>query len=693
MIAQSGSSANSVDSIASIEAMCSPNGTNATDPGEAVTALFSIRFTAYASSLFSRDDGSTLYTVKEALNAFFQSKVDSGDWASDRIAQTTDDSVGDDGRPLPCAEVLDFDGADRATCYWIDARSVNATPRAPPSSRRQRDLAAGAVRRACDAGAERCDCDRPANASSAPAAPPDPPLVPAAPRRADDGRVCEGVVVGSSQSTGSGGRPFAYAWNATLVLRDDWVPSANTTNATLAARAAVAAVLAAAGAGSPTLAASSDDLIAMAAGGAAGLEVSLVLSNFLGGASAPSDPFPVAIRTDTPPNLEIVGGVVQSTTRPKALSVRANALATSCDGRPMADRAVTIAWALSRRRDGHLEATGLADVPDPRYFKLPPYSLDAASAYALAVTAEDATAGTNVTSTVDLAVGRGVAAIALGGDRVLAGAVELDASESYDEDVDGAYGADAGLAFAWSCDDPACDALRAAPRRRPWSSTAWTSARAGLRRQRHVPDGRSAAAAVVYELVDDDPPAVEVDAWTSSVGTRVAASKKIVLYGDAQPSSLGRAVSTSRTFNTTWVLERGTLADEAPLAVWARTAPALSGYARDREHDLVLAVGAIVAGAHYSLRLDATLEGIDTAGSASVTFYAAPPSSGRLLASPAAGFALETTFELSTRSWVTEDPPLTYAFKSRTNGSESTPGARRSRPSSAASCCPRGRRT
>ena len=92
MIAQSGSSANSVDSIASIEAMCSPNGTNATDPGEAVTALFSIRFTAYASSLFSRDDGSTLYTVKEALNAFFQSKVDSGDWASDRIAQTTDDS-------------------------------------------------------------------------------------------------------------------------------------------------------------------------------------------------------------------------------------------------------------------------------------------------------------------------------------------------------------------------------------------------------------------------------------------------------------------------------------------------------------------------------------------------------------------------------------------------------------------------
>ncbi|KAH8066911.1 hypothetical protein JL721_7902 [Aureococcus anophagefferens] len=703
MIAQSGSSANSVDSIASIEAML-PNGTNATDP-EAVTALFSIRFTARVVTL-SRDDGSTLYTVKEALNAFFQSKVDSGDWASDRIAQTTDDSwtsgsqrrleesaaaqdfispqsvvsvettilvaafdgptdkaSATTGARFPCAEVLDFDGADRATCYWIDARSVNAdVASAAVVPGGNVTLAAGAVRRACDAGAERCDCDRPANASSAPAAPPDPPLVPVAlldgPTTA---AVCEGVVVGSSQSTGSGGRPFAYAWNATLVLRDDWVPSANTTNATLAARAAVAAVLAAAnaGAGSPMLAASSDDLIAMAAGGAAGLEVSLVLSNFLGGASAPSDLFPVAIRTDTPPNLEIVGGVVQSATRPKALSVRANALATGCDGRPMGDRAVTIAWALSASpRTG--ASAGLASTSGPALLQAP--ALQPRRGVGLRARGDGGGRDRGHERDVDGGAGRGprgVVAIVLGGACSLAGAVELDASESYDEDVDGAYGADAGLTFAWSCDDPACDARAA---RRGVFAVNVTS-----------PDGRSAAAAVVYELVDDDPPAVEVDAWTSSVGTRVAASKKIVLYGDAQPSSLGRAVSTSRTFNTTWVLERGTLADEAPLAVWARTAPALSGYARDREHDLVLAVGAIVAGAHYSLRLDATLEGTDTAGSASVTFYVArPPSSGRLLASPAAGFALETTFELSTRSWVTEDPPLTYAFKSRTNGSEST---------------------
>ena len=93
----------------------------------------------------------------------------------------TDKASATTGARFPCAEVLDFDGADRATCYWIDARSVNAdVASAAIVPGGNVTLAAGAVRRACDAGAERCDCDRPANASSAPAAPPDPPLVPVA---------------------------------------------------------------------------------------------------------------------------------------------------------------------------------------------------------------------------------------------------------------------------------------------------------------------------------------------------------------------------------------------------------------------------------------------------------------------------------------------------------------------------------
>ena len=79
--------------LVSIDAMCSPNATNATDAtASTIAATFSIRFVAYASSMFSRDDGATVDTAKLALNSFFEDKVDSGAWASDRLAHTTDSS-------------------------------------------------------------------------------------------------------------------------------------------------------------------------------------------------------------------------------------------------------------------------------------------------------------------------------------------------------------------------------------------------------------------------------------------------------------------------------------------------------------------------------------------------------------------------------------------------------------------------
>ena len=79
--------------LVSIDAMCAPNATNTTDAtASTVAATFSIRFVAYASSLFEHGAGETIDTVRLALNAFFEDKVDSGAWASDRLAQTTDSS-------------------------------------------------------------------------------------------------------------------------------------------------------------------------------------------------------------------------------------------------------------------------------------------------------------------------------------------------------------------------------------------------------------------------------------------------------------------------------------------------------------------------------------------------------------------------------------------------------------------------
>ena len=89
---RSGSSADASSSLVSIDALCSPNATSATAARtpETLTATFSIRFVAYASSLFSREGDATLYTVQQNLEVYFQDKVDSGSWDSDRLAHTTD---------------------------------------------------------------------------------------------------------------------------------------------------------------------------------------------------------------------------------------------------------------------------------------------------------------------------------------------------------------------------------------------------------------------------------------------------------------------------------------------------------------------------------------------------------------------------------------------------------------------------
>jgi hypothetical protein len=341
---------------------------------------------------------------------------------------------------------------------------------------------------------------------------------------------------------------------------------------------------------------------------------------------------------------------------------------------------VTIQWVLSRfLDDGSLLVTDWTSTSnDQRYFKLPAYSLEAATDYELAATAADVEAGTNVTSTATISVGRAeIVAVIAGGSRVLplAGVVELSASESYDEDIDDAFGADAGLSFAWACDDAACDAAlnRAASGDAESISLRGTDIGVGsfaVLLNATAADGRSGTAHVTYELVDGDPPAVAIE---SSVGARVAASTKVILYGAASPSSLGNDVPSSRAFNTTWTVARGALEGAAPLAYWARTAPALSGPARDRDHDLVLASGSLVAGASYALRLEATLQDGSVDGAASVSFFVArPPSSGKLIASPSRGFALETQFTLDTHSWVTQDAPLQYAFKTRALSANAT---------------------
>ncbi|KAH8075279.1 calcium ion binding protein [Aureococcus anophagefferens] len=120
------------------------------------------------------------------------------------------------------------------------------------------------------------------------------------------------------------------------------------------------------------------------------------------------------------------------------------------------DRLSTARWRSTALTRGGA-ATGLASASsDARSFRLDAFALDAGAAYELTVTATDAAGAVDASTTVLIDVVRsGVVAKIDGGDRVVSlsegGAVTVDASGSVDEDVDGATGEAAGLAFSWTC--------------------------------------------------------------------------------------------------------------------------------------------------------------------------------------------------------------------------------------------------
>ena len=234
----------------------------------------------------------------------------------------------------------------------------------------------------------------------------------------------------------------------------------------------------------------------LAKGGFDTLVLSLELENFLG--STKTESVEMALSTKSIPSVLIVGGASQVTKVGNALTVEASGLASGCDGRSKAQRAVDYAWSLYRLDgvDDPEEAwTQLAEgdefvnvAANKRYFQLDPFSLDSGTTYVARAEATDTKYDLSNTADVYLAVGVGSVVAAIeGGDRVVSvqDELQLDASSSFDEDVnpdcgDGAgdwqanfgrrrlahndkhgaavagdcgTGDDAGLSFSWICEE------------------------------------------------------------------------------------------------------------------------------------------------------------------------------------------------------------------------------------------------
>ena len=636
------------------------------------------------------------------------------------------------GEYFPCTALLDFADVDTAECVWVDATQISAevnnalnfVPGETVTLRAQTTMLA------CDD--DRCECRVLNDASSVVADPPDLPGVQPVFQAPDAIAVCEegGLTVDASLSTGSGGRDWTrlvWSVNATgppesraaAKVNGTWD---NATEALESMRHRAATDL------SSEFTAETTELQALAKGGFDTLVLSLELENFLG--STKTESVEMKLSTKSIPSVLIVGGANQVAKVGNALTVEASGLASGCDGRSLAQRAVDYAWNLYRLDgvdDPEEDWTQLAEgaefvnvAADERYFQLDPFSLDSGTTYVARAEATDAKYDLSNTADVYLAVGVGSVVAAIeGGDRVVSvqDELQLDASSSFDEDInpdcgDGAgdwranigrrrlahndkhearaagdcgTGDDAGLSFSWICEELevlddgekqvsgscATDtepfptgvwALKSDKQRLIFLGTWLGTGNYRFTVTAASADARNSTTSVDIELINEEPSKVVVSNFARKVN---AAEKQTILGLVTPPDGV-----TIDDLTTTWTLAEGDLEAGQTLREVAKTRVELQGAdlaSGQRYHDLVLSLGAMVPGGTYKFLLTATLTsetGDTTEGYASVSVSAsALPSAGVVVASPRKGSELETPFELVASYWVGDELPLKYGYE------------------------------
>ncbi|KAH8043760.1 hypothetical protein JL722_15006 [Aureococcus anophagefferens] len=147
----------------------------AADHGEASSPVKDVTVSCAAATPRPRAASRTF--VLDAPSILVANFSTTGDALTCAFDADTDLGGYDVSELFACASILDFDGADDAECYWVDARTLSAGVADAAIVPGDAVAVLDVVLRACDGF--RCDCDT-ATTSSTTAASPVPPLVPIA---------------------------------------------------------------------------------------------------------------------------------------------------------------------------------------------------------------------------------------------------------------------------------------------------------------------------------------------------------------------------------------------------------------------------------------------------------------------------------------------------------------------------------
>jgi hypothetical protein len=304
---------------------------------------------------------------------------------------------------------------------------------------------------------------------------------------------------------------------------------------------------------------------------------------------------------------------------------------------------------------------------DPRFFKLPAFSLPVGTLYSLVLTVQHLESLKYSSASITLTAVQGeVVAVILGPSEVgLQNDREIvvDAGDSYDEDNNLAVGADANLLFSFDCKqvfpsfNDACllnmVALTA-------SSIAVSvpqndesmigSVHEMTLVVQHASDGRKAESSLTLNILPSLAPVVEVQAEN----TRINPSQKLKLVGIVEFVSAGTA---------RWSLDDSSIdLDAEASSVTSRALTASGGSTQTLTMSLVIPPNVLPEQSSFNFMLTVSLDSGYTNSATIVVVTNAPPLPGVFAVFPQNGTMLRTEFAFSAEDWEDADRPISYAF-------------------------------
>jgi len=544
-----------------------------------------------------------------------------------------------------CSLLLSFVDADSSQCQWGSHKRLSIYPPASVGVDDVVVVVADSIRAECTVSNTPCQQwatvvpDPAGGAIASPVAPVAPVVTLTYPTTIG---ACNGLVLDLSGSSGSGGRP----WDAPQFTVQTTPPGIDVTS--------LQAFLNTTYTISPPSVIAADLLVA-----GSSYTISVTMCNFLGGCASNTAFMQVASASSVPV-VSFQGGTAQSVNTGDPVLVALRAYTSTCAG---ATSSANLTYRWSVYQFGEYEVPSLVSQSvDPKKFKLPGYSLEPGTWYSVRVQVTHTVGGvsSDAFATMTLSVERGsLVPVIVGGAQQslrLGELLELDGSQSYDQDIQGQLGSALDdVEYTWACvqlepvystacpfelASKAIDGSVGIVDARNVSSGAGSKARVSLTA---ASETRSATREVELTLVDALAPVVQVQNVDSLV----------------DPSTVLRiraTVTATVPCSSQWNVS----GDDMGLAAAALTPTAGIVPSQATLYPVFLALDAGVLAVRSSYRF--TLACGASAASVDVTTNG-PPQYGIFSVSPASGVGRDTVFSLRTHSWFDAHTPLFYQFE------------------------------